>query len=507
MNLNPISKLLAAGSRHSVLLLLASSAWAAAPDQYVLQRSVANLGAATDRRIPDTVLFNDNGEVVYRVIATGAVATPLGTFFNSVAGGGAEVQSPGGYDVVEATSLNASGTVVGKASTDDNLSQTAFVWTAALGPFQAEGTDPGSSSFKSINSVGTAFGAQDPGTFELITWKPDANPGNPPVVTPIVPPTLTTGLEPISINGKGEVLYLGTAGGLKWMIIWDGTVSTFVGPPVPLGSELFPANAAINEVGDVVALVVNPTTEIYRLIVVRAEDRNSWEFFDFPRRADSVFALQLNNFAQVAFGTSGGKVEFIDTKTKLSVAFDGYRGLLSSAGVLLYGLQGKLHYWDTLVPAVPPVIVPVQAGAVKQSPDVIAVNAAGQIVVRLARSTNENGDALEVFAPAAFPPTPVIVNVSTKRNVFRFDQGDRVSKKVARYVVAQGGSRIQGRIRYAVQGELPVGVRFRKNRGRLAGKALQRGKFVLDVFAQYRVDGQLVRSNPAQLAIRVRRGD
>ncbi len=284
-------------------------------------------------------------------------------------------------------------------------------------------------------------------------------------------------------------------------------MSTVVGPAVPSGFDLFPANAAINEVGDVVTLILNPTTLIYRVVIVRAESRGTSESFNFPRRADSVFALQFNNFAQVAFGTSDGKVEFVDTNTKLSVAFDGYRGLLSSAGVLLYGSQGNLVYWDTLVPTVPPVVVPVQAGAVKQSPDVIAVNGAGQIVVRLARSTNENGDALEVFAPAAFPPTPVIVNVSTKRNVFRFDQGDRVSKKVARYVVAQGGSRIQNRIRYIVRGELPVGIRFRKNRGRLAGKALQRGKFVLDVFARYRVDGRLEFSDPAQLKIRVRRGD
>ncbi len=498
---------MAAVSRPVLSLALASSVWAAAPDQYVFQRSVANLGAATDRRIPDSVLFNDNGDVLFRVIATGAVATPLGTFFNSGAGIGVEVQPPGGYDLVEAASMNAAGMVVGKAATADNSLQTAFVWLAALGPFQAEGTDPGSSSFKSINSVGTAFGAQDPGTFELITWAPSAMAGNPPVVTPIVPPATATGLEPISINGKGEVLYLATIGGEKRTVIWNGTASTVVGPAVPADFELFPANAAINEVGDVVALILNPATFIYRVVIVRAASRGTSESFNFPRRANSVFNLQFNNFAQVSFGTSDGKVEFVDTKTKLSVAFDGYRGLLSSQGVLLYGSQGKLVYWDSLVPAVPPVVVPVQSGVVTQSPDVIAVNSAGQIVVRLARSTNENGDALEVFAPAAFPPTPVIVNVSTKRNVFRFDQGDRVSKKVARYAVTQGGSRIQGRIRYAVQGELPVGVRFRKNRGRLAGKALQRGKFVLNVTAQYRVDGQLVSSDPARLKIRVRRGD
>ncbi|MGC1479040.1 MAG: hypothetical protein WA771_00940 [Chthoniobacterales bacterium] len=480
--------------------LCLSSGLGAAPDQFVRTRVVDNLGSVTDRRISDAVLFNNNGDVVFRVVATGAEATPLGTFFAPEVGPVLEVRPPGGYDITEATALNLRGTVVGKAATLDNTMQTAFVWTAKLGAFQAEGTDPGSSLFKSINVASVALGSQDSGTFELITWNPATQP---PTVTTIEPPPFTTGTEPVAINANGEALILASVDGAQRLVVWNGTTSQAVGPAVPEGFTLFPTNTAINDAGDVVSVMVDPTAFIYRAVVVRAAARDSFETFDFPRRADSVFQLRFNDLAQICFGTSDGKIEFLDSRTGRSVAFDGYRGLLNNAGVMVFGSQGKLVYWESLNPTIPPVIVPVKAGTVRQAPDVVALNDVGSLVIRLARSTNENGDALEVYGPAAFPPTPVVVQVRAKRNAFRIAQSDRFRRKVARARVLQGGSRIQSRIRFTINGDLPKGLRFRKNRGLIAGRAREKGKFIVKVAATYRVDSQLIQSASDRIRLRV----
>ncbi len=483
----------------------------AAPERYVRSRVVADLGADTTRRISDAVLFNESGDVVYQIDSNTAVRRTLGYFFSAADGTSGEIRPPVDYGVVvTAPGLNDSGMVAGQARTLGGEMQTAFVWTLAGGPERAVGLDVGSSDFKAINGNGLALGSSEFSSFELVTWiHPE---GEEPVVTVINPPDGATRVETIAVDDLGECLLIvdRDVDGVseRQLAIWDGLVSRLIGPVLPDGFNLFNANAKLNNVGDVAAVVFNPDTQLYAVWLIRADERESTEIFDFPRLAENVFQVQFNDLRQVCFGTDGDRVEFLDTTTGASRSFDGFRGLLNSKGQLVFGNQRDLFQWDSLQPSVAPVVVPVEDGGLKLAPDVVAFNGRGELVLRLARTVEPNGDSLEVFVGESDPippPAPVVVAVEPVRRAFRIDRGDRFSRRVVDLAVVSGGAKIDGRIRYSLKGRLPRGLRFRANRAKIAGRARVKGKFVVRVFAEYRVGGEPRRSSPARVKIRVRR--
>ncbi len=493
------------------LLVAFAASGMAAPDRYVLSRVVADLGADTTKRISDLVLFNEAGDVVFQVDRNEASRVVDGFFFGAADGTVSRIVPPSGYDAVATVpGLNEFGEVAGQAQTTTGTPrQTAFVWSRAGGAERAEGLDAGASDFKSINGGGLALGNTDSGTFELVTWiQPTFGA---PVVTTIVPPDGATRVETISVNERGESLLIVDVGAERRMAIWDGSTSTFIGPVLPGGFNLFNANAKLNDAGDVAAVIFDPDASIYRVWLVRAEERESSETFDFPRAASNVFQVQFNRFRQVCFGTAEGRVtrvEFLDTTTGQSRSFDGYRGLLNSQGQLVYGNARRLLQWDSFQPEIEPVVVPIIDGTPKLAPDVVAFNGRGELVLRLARTVEPNGDSLEVYVAENNPPpppTPVVVEVVPTRGAFRIGRGDRFARRVVDSKVRSGSGEIEGRIRYELNGRLPRGLRFRSNPGKIVGRPTVKGKFVVRVFAKYRVDGQLRLSPPAKVKIRVRR--
>jgi hypothetical protein len=486
-----------------VLLLAIPLTGVAAPERYVLSRVVADLGADSTRRISDQVLFNEAGDVVYQVDSNTDVREVVGFYFN-----GAQIAAPAGYDAVAMVpALNESGMVAGQARTTVGTPmQTAFVWTLAGGAKRAEGLDAGSSDFKAINGNGLALGNSESGTFAAVTWVHPAGQGA--VVTTIVPPAGTTRVETIAVNDRGESLLIVDRDAVRRLAIWDGSVTNLIGPVLPAGFNLLNANVKLNEVGDVAAVIFNPTAMIYRVWLVRANDRGNPEIFDFPRSATNVFQVQFNRLGQVCFGTDGDRVEFLDPASGLSRSFDGYRGLLNSNGQVVFGNQRRLLQWDSLLPEVAPVVVPIVDGAPKLAPDVVAFNGRGQIVLRLARTVEPNGDTLEVYEGVTTPPpgpTPVVVVVAARRDALRLGLRERFSRRVVNTVIESGASRVDGRVSYELNGKLPRGLRFQRSSGKIVGRARQTGKFVVRVVAKYRVGGEQRFSAPARVKIRIRR--
>ncbi len=479
----------------------------AAPERYVLSRVVADLGADSTRRISDLVLFNEAGDVVYQVDSNTVVREVVGFYFNGADGLGGQIVPPTDYDsVATVPALNESGLVAGQArATVGTPMQSAFVWTLAAGPERAIGLDPGSSDFKAINNNGLALGNSDGGTFELVTWL--QSPGEAAIVTRIVPPAEATRVETLAVNDRGESLLIVDRGEIRRLAIWDGVVTQLIGPVLPEGFNLFNANAKLGESGDVAAVIFDPAAQTYAAWLVRADDRGSTEIFEFPRSASNVFQVQFNRLGQILFGTDGDRVEFLDTSTGFSRSFDGYRGLLNSEGQVVFGNQRQLLQWDSLQPTIEPVVVPIEDGDPKLAPDVVAFNGRGQIVLRLARTVEPNGDTLEVYQGVSTPepePPPVSVEVTAKRDAIRLDRGKRFSRRIVDTDVVSGVGQIDGPVKYATSGKLPRGLRFKKKTGKVVGRAKQKGKFVVRVSAKYRVNGQLRSSEPAKVIFRIR---
>ncbi len=483
------------------LLLSVGSSGLAAPERYVLSRVVADLGADTTRRISDLVLFNEAGDVVYQVDSNTDVREAVGFYFSGADGRGGQIVPPGGYDsVATVPGLNESGMVAGQARTTGGESrQTAFVWTLDGGAQRATGLDAGSSDFKSINGSGMALGSSDGGNYELVTWIQP--PGAGPTVTKIVPPVGATRVETIMVNDRGESLLIVDQGAVRRLAIWDGRVCSLIGPVLPDGFNLFNANTKLNELGDVAAVIFNPTTLVYRGWVIRAGSRGNTEIFDFPRSASVVFQVQFNRLGQICFGTGGDRVEFLDSGSGLSRSFDGYRGLLNSQGQLVFGNQRRLLQWDGLRPELEPVVVPVEDGGLKLAPDVVAFNGRGQLVLRLARTVEPNGDTLEVYEGAALP---VVVEVEAKSRAVRMDVGERISRRIVKKSIASGASQVSGRIKYRLKGQLPRGLRFNKRTGKAIGRPRETGKYVVRISAKYRVNGRVKFSKPARVKFQIR---